>query len=463
MLTLVDHLAGCSRREFLRVGALGLGGLTLPTLLEGRAVAARAGVPVTGKSVIFLFQHGGPSQFETFDPKMDAPVEIRSVTGQTRTTIPGVIFGGSFSGIAQHAHRIAVVRSFQSGSSAHRIQPIVSAETRNANIGSLYSAVAGTTNSSRGIPTNAAIFPDAVDPEGPGENTTFGQFSSAGSLGRGAAPFVPGSGSTMQENLRLQIDRDRLDDRRALLTQLDTVRRQVDASGMLDGMDRFQEQAFQVILGDGADAFDLSKEDPRVIERYDTSHLVRSQLWTYKNNRKHYNAHAKSLGKLLLLARRLCEAGCGFVTINTAFVWDMHSDVNNLPMDQGMDYVGRPFEHAVTAFIEDIEARRLSDRILLVCTGEMGRTPKINSKGGRDHWGRLTPLMLYGGGITRGQVIGQSTRDGGEPQTFPINSRDLVSTILHNLFDVGQLRGRRGVPGEVLDVIDAGTPIDGLA
>ncbi|MDP7015545.1 MAG: DUF1501 domain-containing protein, partial [Pirellulaceae bacterium] len=343
MLSLTDQLSGCSRREFLRIGGLGLGGLTLSSLLAGRSAASRG---VTGKSVIFLFQHGGPTQFESFDPKMAAPSGIRSATGETRTTIPGVTFGGTYTALAKQAHRIAVVRSFRSGSSAHRIQPIVCNETLNANIGSLYSRVVGTTDAQSGMPSNAAIFPSAVDPDGPGESRTFGQFSSPGELGAGYAPFVPGAGSEMQQNLRLNIARDRLDDRRLLLTGLDKIKQHIDNSGELEGVDRFREQAFDVILGSVADAFDLSKEDPRTLAKYDTSHLVRSQLWNYKNNRKHYNANSKSLGKLLLLARRLCESGCGFVTINTAFVWDMHSDVNNLPMHEGMDYVGSPFQHA---------------------------------------------------------------------------------------------------------------------
>ncbi len=463
MLSFIDHLSGdVNRRDFLRIGSLGLGGLTLPNLLAARADAARNDIPVTGKSVIFLFQHGGPTQFETFDPKMSAPSGVRSATGSTPTSIPGVHFGGTFTRLAKLAHKIAVVRSFQSGSSAHRIQPIVSADSLDANIGSLYSRIVGATNPKNGMPSNTAIFPNAVDPDGPAEFKQFGQFSSPGSLGAGYAPFVPGAGSAMQENLQLRIPRDRLDQRRELLTELDRVRRKVDTDKSLDGIDRFQEQAFNVILGNVADAFDLSKEDPKLVAKYDTKPLVRSNLWNYKNNRKHYDANASSLGRLLLLARRLCEAGCGFVTISTSFVWDMHSDVNNLPMEQGMDYVATPFEHAVSTFIEDLEDRGLSDDIMLVCTGEMGRTPKINARGGRDHWGRLTPLMFYGGGVTDGQVIGQSTRDGGEPLAQAYNSRNLISTLMHNLFDLGELRITRGVPNEVMNIITRAEPISGL-
>ena len=145
------------------------------------------------------------------------------------------------------------------------------------------------------------------------------------------------------------------------------------------------------------------KEHPAVVERYDTAPLVRPEnidkKWKNYNN---YVDNAKSLGKLLLLARRLCERGCGFVTVTTNFVWDMHADVNNAPVAEGMRYMGPPLDHAVSAFIEDLEARGLSDHILLVACGEMGRTPKINKNGGRDHWGNLGPLLLAGGGLQDG-------------------------------------------------------------
>jgi uncharacterized protein (DUF1501 family) len=164
----------------------------------------------------------------------------------------------------------------------------------------------------------------------------------------------------------------------------------------------------------------------------------------------------------LLLARRLCEAGRGFVTIATRFVWDMHGDKNNLGVARGMEAVGQPFDHAVSAFIEDCQDRGLHDKILLVSTGEMGRTPKINKNGGRDHWGRLTPLMLYGGGVTSGQVIGQSARDGAAPVADPVNSDHLFATIMHALFDVGQLRITQGLPSDLVRFSSSGEPIPGL-
>ena len=152
---------------------------------------------------------------------------------------------------------------------------------------------------------------------------------------------------------------------------------------------------------------------------------------------------------MLLLARRLCQAGCGFITIHSEFVWDFHADGNNVAVPEGKKLVIEPFDHAVSAFIEDCEARGLSDDILLVCCGEMGRTPRINKNGGRDHWPKLAPLMLYGGGITDGQVIGRSARDGGESIGTPRTPDDLLATISHTLFDYGQARLIPDLPAEL--------------
>ena len=262
--------------------------------------------------------------------------------------------------------------------------------------------------------------------------------------------------------MELGIARTRIDDRRNLLAGLDRLKREADA-GSLAGLDHFQQQAFQTILGGVAKAFDLKQEDPKTIARYDTAPLVRpnqiSQTW---NNYSRYVDNAKSLGKLLLLARRLCEAGCGFVTVTTNFVWDMHADKNNAGCEEGMQYTGRPLDHALSAFMEDVRERGLDDKILLVAGGEIGRTPRINKNGGRDHWGGLSPLLLTGGGLPMGQVIGQSTRDGGEPLSEPVGMENLVATIMHTLLDIGQVRLETGLPQDVLRLLTTGSPIPGL-
>ncbi len=464
MLTVHTPGDGVSRRGFLRIGTLGLGGLSLPWLLQAQARAAVSSKLTTGKSVIFLFLHGGPSQTETFDPKMAAPEGVRSVTGQVATALPGITFGSTFQKLAALANKLAIVRSYQPGYADHDIKPIVHRrETNNASLGAIYARVAGMNHPETGIPTNVALYPRAVDPKTQAPQLSFGNFGATGQVGSAFAPFVPGGTGNLLQNMQLKLAPDRLDDRRLLLGQLDCIRREVDASGGLHGLDRIQQQAFDVIVRGVAKAFDLNQEDDRTIARYDTAPLVRPEnidkKWKNYNN---YVDNAKTLGKLLLLARRLCEAGCGFVTVTTNFVWDMHADVNNAGVAEGMRYMGLPLDHAVSAYIEDVEARGLDDKILLVVAGEMGRTPRVNKNGGRDHWGNLGPLLLHGGGLKMGQVIGQSTANAGEPATEPATLRRLIATIMHTLLHPGEVRIARGMPDDIGRLVADGEPIRGL-
>lgn len=461
MLSIGEFGARYGRRDFLRIGSLGLGGLTLGHLLGLESRAATAGL-ASGRSVVFVFQHGGPSQVETWDPKMEAPSEIRSATGEVATRLPGITFGGTFPKLAALADQLSIVRSFQTGDGNHDIKPIVGRDSFGANLGSLYSRVVGTNRPDSGMPTNVALFPQAVDASTGPAVDQFGKFDATGQFGSVFAPFIPGSGGEAQQNLKLQLPMERVGDRRSLLSGLDQVKWNFERQASA-GIDKVREQAFSTILGGVAEAFDLSKEFPATVARYDTAPLVRpDEIARHWNNYSRYVDNAKSLGRLMLLARRLCEAGCGFITVTTNFVWDMHADVNNATVEEGMRYMGTPFDHAISAFIEDVAARGLSDRILLVCCGEMGRTPRINSRGGRDHWGNLSPLLLSGGGLKMGQVIGQSTRDAGSPLTEPVSNRHLIATIMHSLLNVNELRVTPGVPLEIARASAEWDPIPGL-
>jgi uncharacterized protein (DUF1501 family) len=440
------HDTSIDRRQLLTIGGMALGGLSLANLFAARAAATPSTPMVTGKSVIFLFQQGGPSQLETFDPKPDAPEGIRTIDGTVQTSVPGLRFGETMPQLARIADRLTIVRSFQTENAQHNIRPIVGPESLNANIGSLVARVVGPTHPVTNMPTNAVLFPQAVArdvPPGMGR----GDMTATGSLGANYAPFVPGGTGELLRNLRLNLSPERFEDRRALLAQIDELDRTLDRDPAVEAVDRTQRQAREAILsGQIARALDLSREDPRVLARYDASRYLPT-VSSNRGTRGYYDGHAKSLGKLLLMARRLCEAGCGFVTIHAGYegVWDMHADANNLNMHDGMNTVGRSFDHAVAAYIADVEARGLDDKILLIATGEMGRTPRINKNGGRDHWAKLAPLLMHGGGQARGQVIGQSTRDGGEPSSDPFNTTNLISTVLHTAFDVGQMRLQPGL------------------
>jgi hypothetical protein len=450
---------GWSRRDFLRVGSLALGGLSLADLARAASTplgtGADAGNLLTGKSVVFLFMHGGPPQTETFDPKMGAPSGIRSVTGEVRTSLPGVTYGSTFPLLARLAHKTAVIRSFVTGDGNHDIKPLVCRDTFGANPGSIFSRVAGSNHPKTGVPTNIALFPRSVSPDAQPANRNFGDFLSAGRLGSAHAPFEPGGGGQLQKDMTLAIPKDRLGDRKELLERLDDLQRAFDAYAGSVETDPFREQAFSVLLGGVSKAFDLSTESPALIDRYDTSRLIRPESVSPRwKNRKNYLDHQQSLGRQMLLARKLCEAGCGFVTVTTNFVWDFHADDNNATVDEGLRYVGAPFDRAVSAFIEDVESRGLGGKILLVCCGEMGRTPKLNKNGGRDHWGGLAPLLLHGGGLKMGQVIGDSTRDAGEPNSDPVTIRHLVGTIARTVFNPDELRVARGMPDEIIKLTE---------
>jgi Protein of unknown function (DUF1501) len=469
MLTFFDRDESGSRRDFLRVGgsvAVGAAGLTMAHVAAMRARAEGRAAPglLTGKSVIFLFLHGGPSQFETFDPKMDRPEGIRSATGEVATSLPGVTFGGSFPRLAARAHRLTVVRSFVPGDANHDLKPLVGRDTFGANLGCVYARVAGANHAETGLPSNVVLFPRAVDATTRPATSSFGRFQATGPLSASDAPYDPSDSAPGAGDLRLAIPRERLDDRRRLLARLDGLARRLDGARAVDGVDRLRDQAYRLLDGGLADAFDLAREDPRTLARYDTSPLVRGEaIRTVWNNHKNYLDNAKSLGKLLLLARRLCERGAGFVTVTTNFVWDMHADANNATMVEGMGYMGPPLDHALSAFIDDLYARGLDGKILLVACGEMGRTPRINAKGGRDHWGPLGPLLLVGGGLPGGRVVGRSSRDGAEPQSAPVTGQHLCATVLHTLFDVGLLRLVEDLPREFGQTMASWDPIPGLS
>lgn len=459
----IGDSARLGRRDFIRVGSLALGGLSLPWLLPTANAGTKlseAGKPVTDKSVVFLFLHGGPSQYETFDPKMTAPAEIRSATGEIKTAIPGVTFGGTFPKLAKMADRLCIVRSFVPGDANHDIKTIVGKDSHMANIGSAYASAAGSNNPSNGLPTNCALFPRAVDPNAGSEQTGFGKFVATGPFPANTAPFQPDGNGSLKKDMKLNLPMDRLDDRRAMLDVFDSAKAGYDNS--FESVDAARQKAFSILLGNAGEAFDLTKEDAKTVEKYDTEKLYDvSKIDKKWNNWKHYTDNVKTLGKLLLLSRRLVERGAGFVTVTTNFVWDMHSDVNNAHMTEGMGYMAPPLDHAVSTFLDDLRDRGLEDKVLLVVCGEMGRTPRINTKGGRDHWGNLGPLLLAGGGLPQGAVIGKSSANGGDPASDPIRISNLIGTIMHTLFDVGKLRITRGVSRELLAMADY-APIRGL-
>jgi hypothetical protein len=432
-----------TRREVLQVGTLGLAGLALPELLSVRARAARGGSGVKDTSVVLLFLTGGASQIETFDPKMDAPADCHSVTGQTATPLAGVSFGGTFPLLARRARRLAVVRSFSHNVSDHTkaVEHVIRGGNRaEAGMGAAVARLRGTTHPDTRIPSHVHVNAAEIDPQFHKEKMRLLTADGPGHLGGLYVPFQPSGDGQVNRDMRLNISLERLGERRSLQRAFDRLSRYLDDGAALNN---FEQQAYDLILGGARAAFDLSREDRRVVERYDTSRF-QTGLRAYRSS---------SLGRQLLLARRLCEAGCGFVTIHNPG-WDMHGGDTQLDMRRGMSELGTPVDHAVSAFLDDVEQRGLGERILLVITSEFGRTPRLKNNGGRDHWPQLSTLALAGGGLKMGQVVGRSSARAEAPASSPITPENLLATVLHVLVDVPALRLLRALPRGLAAAID---------
>ncbi|MCH2352753.1 MAG: DUF1501 domain-containing protein [Pseudomonadales bacterium] len=272
MLTIYDKkptktCSGLSRRELLRVGAMGSGLFSLSNLL---ATKSHASDFLRNKSVVLLFLQGGPSHIEFFDPKMTAPAEIRSVTGEIQTATPGITFGSTFPKLASMMDKFTVVRSYQSRNSGHTYLDVTSARNPfKASISSIYSRIAGTNHPQTGMPRNVLLLPEAIDGElklrRNFETSALPTLVAPGVYGTAASAFNPSGGGDLKANMEMKIEPERLLDRQSLLRNLDNIRRDVDATGFLEGADRYQTQAFDVIARGVADEFYLEQEDPKVV------------------------------------------------------------------------------------------------------------------------------------------------------------------------------------------------------
>ncbi|MBA62570.1 MAG: hypothetical protein CMJ76_09420 [Planctomycetaceae bacterium] len=464
MLTITDVRStktcdGYSRRDFIRIGGAGLGSLTLPSLL---AANEQPGF-VKDRAVVLLFLQGGPSHIEFFDPKMTAPPEIRSITGEIQTRTPGITFGSTFPQLAGMTDKFTILRSYQSRNSGHTYQDVVSAKNPfKATMSSIYSRISGTNNPVTGLPSNVLLKPEAIRPElklgSNFETNALPGLTSPGSLGQNYMAFDPAGGSELKDNLELKIPASRFTDRRSLLSRLDHIRRFADTSGLLEGASKFQQQAFDVIAQGVADAFDLGQESPETLTAYDTT-----GYFNMRDLNRHGDLRRTSnlLGHQMLLARRLVERGCGFVTVSDCG-WDHHANGNSPKNMTAFPAMSRQVDHAVAAFIQDLFNRGLEDKVLLIVTGEMGRTPRINKNGGRDHWGNLTSLLMAGAGIKPGQVIGQSDRQAGEPLGTAYEPKHLLGTVLRTFFDIGELRLQSQFPADLIRLAEETPVIDPL-
>ena len=423
---------GMGRRSFLRVGALGMGGLLLPDLLRLRALARAKNGSSRDTAVIHVFLQGGPSHLESFDPKPDAPKEFRGEFKAIPTALPGVFINEFLPRHAKILDKVSIIRSLNHDSADHNIgshwimtgfpsEQSFQFTNDRPSVGSIVAKLRGANAS--GIPPYVGL------PDSP----FFGQ---AAYLGAGYNPFsVDGDPSQEVRVRNLQpangLSLARLDDRRGLLRRLDRVERQRDATGMMSGIDHFTSQAYDMITGPRArKAFDMNREDPRVRDRYGRN----------------------SLGQSCLLARRLVEAGVTFVTI-TDGNWDHHGNAlapgcrRQLPM----------LDSAITSLVEDLAARGLDQRVLVIVWGEFGRTPRINA-GGRDHWPGAFCALVFGGGLKMGQVIGATGRKAESPVERPIRPEDLLQTT-YQVLGINTSHDFPNDSGRPMPVLNRGTAI----
>jgi hypothetical protein len=402
---------GLTRRSFLKIGGLAMGGLTLPQVLRAEAAA---GIGHSHKAVIMIFLPGGPPHLDFLDMKPNAPPEIRGDLSPIRTNVPGIEICELLPRLAGMMDKLVVLRSIvgatgdhyafqcQTGRS-HRQQPAGGWPS----IGSVVSKLQGPVDPS--VPPFVGLAPAMghmpwADPGQPGF------------LGIANAAFKPQQGAGMDDLVLQGVSLDRLRDRRALLSGLDRFRRDVDVSGTMAGMDSFAQQAFGVLTSSKlVDALDLSKEDPRVVERYG------------RGDPRNRDDGGPKLMSHFLLARRLVEAGARVVTC--AFSrWDWHGQ-NFKAARQDMPLL----DQGVSALVEDLYERGLDRDVSVVVWGEFGRTPQINKNAGRDHWPQVSCGLLAGGGMRTGQVIGATNRFGEFATNRPVTFGEVFATLYRNM------------------------------
>jgi len=399
---------GISRRNFLKIGALGLGGLALPKLLQAEA----SGGSKSHKAIIMIYLPGGPPHQDMFDLKQEAPSEIRGEFKPIRTNVPGIQICEHLPRMAQMMDKLAPIRSIVGAVDEHTdFQCLTGHTSRNQppggwpTFGSIVSKLQG--------PAHPAV-PPFIGLEPRMQHHPYNA-ATPGFLGVGHRSFHP-EGESKADMALQGVTLDRLADRKTLLHSFDRFRRDLDTSGLMEGLDAFSEQAFAILTSSRlAEALDLTKEDPKVLERYG------------KGDPKPHGDAAPMLMDQFLMARRLVEAGARCVTVAFGF-WDYHGQNHrnaraDLPLlDQG-----------VTALVEDLHARGMDKDVSVVVWGEFGRTPTINKDAGRDHWPRVSCALLACGGLKTGQVLGATDRLGGEPVERPVHFQEVFATLYNQL------------------------------
>lgn len=449
------NCTGISRRAFLSAGTLGIAGLSLPELL---AAEARSGRGSSGKSVIVIHLDGGPPQMDLIDPKPDAPLDLRSPFAPISTNVAALRLTELMPQCAKIADKLVLLRSLVGSDGKHHAFQCQSGyqESVLRSIGGR-PAVGCVYNHLRGGPDDEVPrFVDLMQGRPLVRNS-----ARPGFLGPSVKPFRPdissrfkreleegmkgelarlGNGHKTELSLIEEIPLSRLDDRLGLLKDIDRFNRTLDSSGSMGAMDQMTRQAYRILTsGAFSTAMDLDREDPSVIRHYTPEGPL--------PGRQFYTSEGSDAPLKLLLARRLIEAGVRVVSVSLSD-FDTHSDNNNR-----MAHLGRLFDFGFAALVTDLESRGMLDDVTVLAWGEFGRTPKVNAKGGRDHWPRLSMGLMAGGGLAGGAILGQTDRIAGEAIDRPVSYADVVATLYHQLGIDPQtiIHDRTGRPHVLMD------------
>ena len=412
------------RRSFLRAGMLGAMGLALPDLLRMEAHAAQQGKATRrASSVIILWMRGGPSQHETWDPKPEAPAEVRGPLGSIPTKVPGIRICELLPKSAAIMNKWSIVRSLHHDNAGHSAGDQICftgyppGSNPDANIAPSCGSIAAKQLQYENPKLPAYVMIPRVVPgtESSYLGPAFRPFETQ------ADPAEAGPFSVPNLKAPVGLSVERMAGRRQLLGDLDTIRRAVDASGSMDGMDKFQQDAWQIITGpEAAKAFDLDSEPTKLRERYGFMPEFKAPTPD--------RCGCPAWSQRILLARRLVEAGVRLVTVDLRW-WDTHV--------QGIESMTRGFlprwDQAFSALIEDLDQRGLLSSTMVLAWGEFGRTPKLNDKNGRDHWPGVFSAAMAGGGIQGGRVVGSSDDKGAYPKDNPKDPQDVLATVYHHL------------------------------
>jgi hypothetical protein len=433
------HVGSHSRRWFLQTGLQGFAGLSMGQMLQLQAKAASpTGRTGDRKAVILFWLSGGPSHLDMWDPKPDAPKEVRGPYGTIATALPGVRFCEHLPRQAAILDKLTVIRSIDCSASNHT--PI----TMQAG-----NPLARRTDDGRdgdGYPSMGSIAARFRGPNDPSMPAFVGLADSwvadvwgAGHMGSAYEP-IKGSSLAGRFELPRGVGLNRLNDRDALLRQFDHLRAEIDQSGAVEQVDRYTRQALDMVTsGKARRAFDLSKEDPRLRDSYGHD----------------------SLGAKTLLARRLVEAGVTFVLVSGAWgYFDHHGDsVVWGGIEKGLTPLLPRIDQSLATLVMDLDQRGLLDQTLVLMMGEFGRAPVINRDAGRDHWTNVMSLVLAGGGLRHGQVIGATDRKGFGILERKVTPQDLAATVFTHLGIDPTAHWVNGQGRPIPIVTDGGRPI----